>query len=131
MFTCIATLVLRVDIPQTRGYFNVGDSAVYITALLFGPIVGSVAGGLGPMIADIVLGAPWFAPGTLIIKVTEGFLVGYTSHKPNLMEKSKRTWKSLTIFLGISLAFVIYEFGSVFYIGEWRVVPLGLYMGSI
>ena len=131
VFTCVATCVLKVDIPQTKGYFNIGDSAVYITALLFGPIIGGVAGGIGPMLADLILGAPWFAPGTLTIKFIEGILVGYISHKPNPLEKWKRFWKLLTVFIGIFLAFTIYEVGSAFYSVEWQFTPLGIYMGSI
>jgi len=131
VLVCVATCVLKVDIPQTKGYFNIGDSLVYITALLFGPLIGGLAGGLGSMLADLILGAPWYAPGTLIIKGIEGLLVGYISHKSNPLERWKRVWKLLTVFLGIFLALLIYELGSIFYSVEWQFTPLGIYVGAI
>jgi len=130
-FVCIATIVLKVDIPQTNGYFNIGDSMVYITALLFGPLVGGIAGGVGSMLGDLILGAFAFAPGTLVIKSIEGCLVGYISHKPNPLGKWKRLWKMLTVLLAIVLALLIYYLGSVFYTAEWQFKPMGIYVGAI
>jgi len=131
VLVCVATIILKVDIPQTRGYFNIGDSFVYITALLFGPIIGGLAGGLGSMLADLILGAPWYAPGTLVVKGIEGLLVGYISHKSNPLERWKRLWRLLTVFFSILLAFAIYEFGTLFYSAEWQFTPLGMYVGAI
>lgn len=73
-FTCGMTLMFPFLFPG--GFINIGDLAVMITALLFGPMIGMVAGGIGPMLADIILGYPNFAIYTLIIKAAEGFLVG-------------------------------------------------------
>lgn len=130
-FVCIATMILKVDIPQTRGYFNIGDSMVYVSALLFGPLVGAFAGGIGSMLADMILGAPWYAPGTLVIKGIEGWLVGYISYRSNPLEKWERFWKVFTVFLGMSLAFIIYELGSIYYSVEWQFTPLGINVGTV
>jgi len=70
-----ATMIIRIPIPATTGYFNIGDAMIFIAALLFGPIIGGVAGGFGSAIADII-GYPLFAPYTLVIKGVEGWLVG-------------------------------------------------------
>jgi len=126
----VATIALKVDIPQTKGYFNLGDSMVYITAILFGPLVGSIAGGVGSMFGDIILGAFPYPPGTLIVKGIEGFIVGYISHKSNPLEKWKRAWRLVTVALGVVLAFLIYELGSIYYGVEWQFTPLGVYIGS-
>jgi len=77
----VATYWIQIPIPATGGYINVGDIAVMFTALLFGPIIGGVAGGVGPMMADIFSG-PYiiYAPATLIIKGIEGFLIGLISN---------------------------------------------------
>jgi len=48
---------------------------VFTAALLFGRLVGGLAGGIGSAIADII-GYPLFAPYTLIIKGLEGFVAG-------------------------------------------------------
>lgn len=127
---CVATCVLKIDIPQTKGYFNIGDTMVYVTALLFGPYVGSVAGGVGASLGDIILAAPEYAPGTFVVKALEGFLVGYISHKANPFEKRRRLWRIITIAVGIALAFILYEVGTIYYNFEWQFTPLGYYIGS-
>ncbi|UCC21342.1 MAG: ECF transporter S component [Promethearchaeota archaeon] len=74
------TFWVQIPIPVTGGYINIGDVAVMFTALLFGPIVGGIAGGLGPMLADIFSPYIIYAPATLFIKGIEGFVIGLISN---------------------------------------------------
>jgi uncharacterized membrane protein len=74
----IVTASFPIIIPP--GYFNLGEVIIYVAALLFGPLVGTFAGA-GAAIADILLGFAIFAPGTLVIKGSEGFIVGFLNHK--------------------------------------------------
>ena len=76
----VATIVLQIYTPATRGYFNLGEAAIYTIAVLSSPIEAGIAAGLGASIADLVTGYGYFAPGTLVIKFTEGFLVSYVYH---------------------------------------------------
>ncbi|MHA2289545.1 MAG: ECF transporter S component [Promethearchaeota archaeon] len=76
----VATYWIQIPIPATGGYINVGDIAVMFTALLFGPIIGGISGGVGPMLADIFSPYIIYAPATLIIKGIEGFLIGLISN---------------------------------------------------
>jgi uncharacterized membrane protein len=73
---CVLTMVISIPIPATQGFINIGDAGVMICGLLFGPIIGGFSGGIGSALADIFLGYAIYAPGTLIIKGLEGFLVG-------------------------------------------------------
>jgi len=114
---CMATLVLKIDIPATQGYFNLGDSMIYVAALLFGPFVGGVAGGLGASLADIMTGALWYAPGTLAIKAVEGVIVGYLMQRFHKTVEVTSKWKWLTVLIGIGLGGLIYCLGSTYYIG--------------
>ena len=66
--SCVATLVISIPIPATNGYINLGDGFVLLGAFLLGPVYGMAAGGLGTMLADIILGYAVYAPGTLVIK---------------------------------------------------------------
>ncbi len=72
----VITKYFQVPIPQTKGYFNLGEAGIYIAAVLFGPLVGALAGGLGSALADLTSGASQFAVFTLVIKGVEGVLVG-------------------------------------------------------
>ncbi len=66
--TCAATMVIHIPIPATDGYINLGDAVVLLGAFLLGPAYGAAAGGIGSMLADLLLGYASYAPGTLIIK---------------------------------------------------------------
>ncbi len=77
----ISSQIPAIPIPATGGYFNVGETSIYVAALLFGPLVGSLSGGVGAMLSDLYLGFGVFAPGTLIIKSIEGAIVGYLNIK--------------------------------------------------
>ncbi|TFG21844.1 MAG: ECF transporter S component [Promethearchaeota archaeon] len=76
--TCVLTFIVPFTIPSTQGYINLGDIGVMISGLLFGPIVGGIAGGFGSALTDMFL-APQYAIPTLIIKGLEGFVVGLIS----------------------------------------------------
>ncbi len=74
--TAAMTMAVRVPTPATRGYVNVGDTAIFVAALLFGPRMGGIAGGLGSALADLLGGYALWAPMTLVIKGLEGVVVG-------------------------------------------------------
>lgn len=69
------TLLIRIPIPATTGYFNIGDIFVVFAGLWLGPWGGLIVGAVGPTIADAI-GFPQFIPATAITKGCEGFLVG-------------------------------------------------------
>ena len=75
------TLSVRLPITVTGGYINFGDAAVILSGILFGPFVGSFAGGVGSGLADILGGYAHWAPFTLVIKGSEGLIVGLASRK--------------------------------------------------
>lgn len=65
---CVATMLVRIPIPATGGYANLGDGVILICAFLMQPLNAVIAAGLGSMLADVLAGYMSFAPGTLIIK---------------------------------------------------------------
>ena len=50
----VGTTVIRIPIPATGGYFNLGDTFVMIAALLYGPLIGALVGLIGPALADAI-----------------------------------------------------------------------------
>ncbi len=106
----VATLVFVIPIPATSGYFNLGETLIYVAALLFGPLVGAVAGA-GASIADVLVAAQ-YAPGTFTIKAIEGYLVGTINKR--LYKKTKRFALSASIAVIIGglemvLGYFLYE----------------------
>lgn len=64
---CVATMVVQIPSPM-QGYVNLGDCFVLLSGWMLGPWYGFAAGGIGSMLADVLLGYAHYAPGTLIIK---------------------------------------------------------------
>jgi len=114
---CVVTMIFSIYVPATEGFFNIGESMVFLSALLFGPFVGAFAGGVGSMLADLLLGYPHYAPGTLIIKACEGGVVGMLK-KRNPKLSSKLHWKFFTTVLGVVAGFLLGWVGTTYYSGE-------------
>jgi len=113
---CAVTIVFSVYVPQTRGFFNIGETMVYTAALLFGPLVGSFAGGIGSFLADLFLGFPYYAPATLVIKACEGGIVGLLGrHQPHF--NSKLGWRLFTLGIGLVVGVLLTSIGSSYYVG--------------
>jgi len=77
----LSTAVFQFPIGATGGYFNFGDIMIFIIALTFGPEVGGFSGGVGSWLSDFLGGYGTFAPFTLVIKGSEGFIVGLISRR--------------------------------------------------
>jgi uncharacterized membrane protein len=107
----VATMTLSIPIPATAGYFNLGEALIYVAALLFGPFIGLIAGA-GAAIADMTI-APLYAPATLFIKATEGFLVGYLTKKLGKKIKNLTLCASIAILIGgLEMVFGYFIFQS-------------------
>ncbi len=66
--TCVATVLIQLQMPATQGYVNIGDCFVLLGAWVLGPIYGAFAGGVGSALADLWAGYPHYLVGTLLIK---------------------------------------------------------------
>ncbi|MHA2181610.1 MAG: ECF transporter S component [Promethearchaeota archaeon] len=117
--TYVITAFVQVPIPATGGYINVGDLMVMFTALLFGPIVGGISGGVGSMLADIFSPYYIYAPATLVIKGIEGILIGFIS---NPKEKSSRI--SYHDIIAVILGGLLIPFG--YFIFEAYILNFGV-----
>lgn len=118
--TCIVTMVFTIYVPATKGFFNIGETVVYLSALLFGPAVGAFSGGVGSMAADLLLGYYYYAPATLVIKALEGLIVGILSRKQPRFHK-KQTWKEFTAVLGVLIGVLLGLLGFLYYSGSLEV----------
>jgi len=120
-FTCVVTMVIAFPIPATNGFINIGDAVVMITGLMFGPIIGGFAGGIGSCFADLFLGYVIYAPATLLIKGLEGFFVGLIA---NPKKNDKWNYRD---FIGVIVGGFIMIFGYFLYEVMIYGVPSALY----
>jgi len=107
---CLLTMVISIPIPATQGFINIGDAGVMITGMMFGPIIGGIAGGVGSSLADIFLGYTVYAPATLLIKGLEGFLVGLIADP-----KKKNTRINFKDILAVIIGGITMSFGYFLY----------------
>jgi len=109
----VATVALQIYTPATRGYFNLGETAIYTIAALTTPVVSGIAAGVGSALADLATGYWYFAPGTLLIKFAEGYVASYA------MRRLRRApvWMSKTLAIGTGVAV-----GAVFGLIAWHTL---------
>lgn len=124
----LATIAITVPIPNSMGFFNLGDGVIFGIAAILGPFA-AISAALGSALADLAFQAPIYIPGTFIIKGTMGFVAGTVlKRKPNL------AWYwQIILFAGCELIMVggyfFYElllFGYAYAIGT---VPANLLQG--
>ncbi len=122
----VLTVVFQVSIVATKGYFNVGEIGVFLSALLFGPYVGAFAGGVGSALADLATGYAIYAPGTLVIKGCEGYLTGWAIQKLTRRPEGAVEARFSPV-VGMAIAAVIITLGVSFYNSLWSIA-LGIYI---
>ena len=116
---CMATMVIQIPIPMTEGYVNIGDSIIFVTSILFGPISGMIAGGFGSALADILTGYSHWALFTLLIKGFEGYIVGII-----VRENTNLIKNILATSLGVIIMVSGYLLAGTFLQGSF-IVALG------
>lgn len=81
-----AVMIIAVQVPSlTGGYTHIGDSVVFVAALLFGYKVGGLVGIIGSVAADFFVGYPrWFV--SILAHGLEGIIPGLFKGKPLIMQ---------------------------------------------
>ena len=123
----ITTFAIQLYIPATSGYFNIGEIIIYTSAIIFGPIIGGISGGVGAAIADLI-GYPIYAPGTLVIKFLEGFIIGFLVYNIDF-NKTKKYWRFIGIGIGVLIGSVLALIGINYYSATWEIGII--YLGTI
>ncbi len=122
--TTAATMAVRIPVPRTGGYINLGDSVVYVAALLFGPVTGMVAGGIGSALADFLGGYGQYAPFTLVIKGLEGLLVGAVGW-PLMRRTLPLSWAGTALVI-LAVAIGGAEMIAGYFVSEAYLLHLGV-----
>ena len=107
----LGTTVIRIPIPASGGYFNLGDTFVMAAALLYGPLVGGAVGLVGPALADAI-GFPQFILATGVVKGIEGLLIG-------LVVGSQAATHRVLMALGLGIVVLV----GGYYIFEATIYP--------
>ncbi len=111
----VGTTIIRVPLPATGGYFNLGDTFVMAAALLHGPLIGGAVGLIGPALSDAI-GFPQFILATAVVKGIEGIMVGLVG-----TSLRKNGSSSLRVIMALILGIIILVAG--YYVFEAMIYP--------
>ncbi|WP_129596068.1 ECF transporter S component [Anaerophilus nitritogenes] len=114
----VGTMLIQVPTP-TKGYIHIGDSMVYLSGILLGPVLGSIAAAIGSLFADVFSSYFIYAPATFVIKGLDALIVGYIYHK--IVKENDGVSKKLVAF---SFSVIV---GSVVMVGGYLLFESILY----
>ena len=118
----VTTCVLAIPSFYTKGYINLGDVSVLITAYIIGGGYGAVAAGLGSALADMSMGFYLYIPVTFVIKALMVLISAFFLKKADCTENKKTS--AIWVVTGVLLA-------ELFMITGYFIFELFLYkMGA-
>lgn len=121
----IGTLLIR--IPAPTGYIHIGDSLVYLSGLLLGPVLGAIASAVGSGLADMY-GFIEYVPATVVIKGLDALLTATVFY--TVTKKIKGTFGVVIGYLlGVSLGGLTMVSGYFFY--DMLLKGLAVAMASV
>ncbi|WP_430350426.1 ECF transporter S component [Thermoanaerobacterium thermosaccharolyticum] len=108
----VGTMVIQIPTPYTKGYVNIGDSFIFLSASILGPFAGFISGGVGSALADLLSGYVVWAPWTFVIKGLEGLIAALLWRR-----KSTKYFIRIAVFIlaAIWMVFGYYIGGAVMY----------------
>lgn len=86
--TCVATMVIKVPTLFGVGYDHLGDSMVFLGAILFGKKKGAITAAVGMSLADFLLGYAYYVPFTFVIKGIMAFIAASIAYRGNYEGKN-------------------------------------------
>lgn len=128
--TFVATWLINIRLPLvgSGGLIHLGNVPLFVAAMLFGKKTGALAGGIGMALFDLMSGWTAWAPFTLVIVGSMGFVVGLIAEKKPF--KNAQVNNVLSVILALIIKVVGYYFAEVILYGNW-VAPLGSIPGNV
>ncbi|HYE81152.1 MAG TPA: ECF transporter S component [Clostridia bacterium] len=77
--TFVATMAIHVP-SWNGGVIHLGDSMIFLTAVIFGRKYAAISGAVGMTMFDILSGYSVWAPYTFVIKAVMGFIAGSAAY---------------------------------------------------
>lgn len=120
----VGTMIIKIDMPVTGGYINLGDFFVILSGWILGPVWGFAAAGCGSMLADVFLSYMNFAPATFLIK---GLMAVAAYYSFLLL---RRTLKNISLSALFSAAISECIMVTGYFIFEFSILGFGLAAAS-
>ena len=109
--TFVATYTIK--FPSLTGYTHIGDSMVFIGAILLGKRKGAVSAAIGMFLADVLSGYLLWSPFTLVIKAIMALIAGSIAFRGDY--EGKNTMNNILAFIaGGAWEIIGYLFAGAF-----------------
>jgi len=111
---CVSTIAIQIPIPL--GYMHLGNCCILLISVYSDRMTGTLAGGIGSALADLLSGYPqWIIP-TLIIKSLMGYTIARTAKQDGKQVKAGSIRTLIATILGIMIMITGYTlFGALLY----------------
>ena len=80
----VMTYLIRIPIPATEGYVNLGDTVILVSSYLLGPVA-PIPAAIGSALADLLAGYAHYVIPTAVIKGAMGAVAGAVIMKSKKM----------------------------------------------
>lgn len=116
IFISMVFVATYIGVPwplSTGGYMHLGTLVMLIIAIAFGKEYGALAGGIGMGLFDVL--SPWvvWAPGTLVVRLVMGYVVGFVAYDNKKEEQGTNVVRNvLAILAGMAVmipGYYLYE----------------------
>ncbi len=114
---------IRIYIPiGTGGLIHLGTLVSFTIAIKFGRRYGAVSGGIGMALFDVL--SEWYvwAPGTLVIRLVAGYLVGLVAMSPRGQGQSRVRNVFAILAGGVVIVSGYFVFEAVFLGTGWAAI---------
>lgn len=113
---CVSTMIIQIPIPL--GYMHLGNCCILLIGVFFSKTIGTLAGGVGSALADLLSGYPqWIFP-TLIIKGIMGYAIASLSKDKDGHVKMA-SWRTFAAsVVGILIMIIGYTIAGTFLYGS-------------
>lgn len=120
-----AFLNIKLPIAANGGLVHLGNVPLFIGAIIFGKKLGAIAGGVGMALFDLLSGWTLWAPFTLIIVASMGFVVGLIAEK-----KPKFVWFVVAMIAACAIKITGYYIAEGIIYGNF-IAPLTSIPGNL
>ena len=127
----VSTVFLNIKLPigGQGGLVHLGTGMLFIASIMFGPKKGALAGSLGMGIFDLMSGWTIWAPGTIIARGLQGYIVGKIAWSKG-KEGNSVVFNILAMIVSVPVMLVVYYLYESIIFGNW-IIPLGSIPGNL
>jgi len=124
------TFFIKIPVPYTSGYIHLGDSMIYLSVMILGPVYGAFASGIGSMLADLLGGYAQYAVPTLIIKSLMALCMGLILKSRSRKGTFVSVLTSIMVWAGFCSGAIINLQSSIRAYGKGRILESVLDPGA-